>query len=764
MPIMARMKDELTSIHLPFDFDSNGNALTACSIAGNTQQSGTPSPQSIIMPTFCGVRTENLFDTSTATLGKYINSQGVETASTAPEQIDRLNHTDYIEIQPNTDYTYHYKFRYGVSNTIALCWFDASKNLISRVAKDVGQSQKEYILTGTSPVNAAFCIINFTGYLPNESMELSFNIGSTALPYEPYGWAEKITSAGQTQTVYLGQVQTVRRVRKLVLDGTEEWLIATQSGHNAAVLRLNPIGIDSSILHKYGICTHYPVAYNNNDGYARILNNGNNLRIMDDLRAVDKTAWKSYLADQYAAGTPVTVWYVLATPTTGVVNEPLAKIGDYSDELHSEDAGITIPTVRGSNTLMVDTTVQPSAMSIRGTGLYHMVTKIPEPLINKEVKHVLDASGNFVYKSPAYYSWTGIREIVRAGKAPQYYPLGSIIYDNFVPSTGTAFQVVAYDKHFDPDLTAQGHTHSMTLAELKITDNVQFCSIQSMLVVETAMPAGTYRFTIPNYDATYGGNKTYVFTTTQQIPVGGCVVLNWQYQQQPKSVSTYATQTDTTALDSNKALTVWDGSSAATDIGTVKLSMSDPDSTYGKLNHIHRARYGTNNYYCSGVRQLINSDANSNAWWQPMDIFDRPYSDRGVSGKLYRLREDMVNVLATTQIESIANTVFETTAIDGTTFTLGTKYSMRDKCFLLSPNEVNLNADTSVGSILDYYVGANNAKRIKYRKDNGNAQHWWLRTPYPSTAGLVRFVYSSGALNGSSAGTTHGCVAACTIQ
>lgn len=350
----------------PLPFKADGTPLISLSMLGNTQQTGTPTPDNPIMPTFCGVRTGNLLDTSTATLGKYINAQDIETESTALEPIDRLNHTDYIEIQPNTNYTYHYKYSRGVANTIALCWFDASKNLISRATKDMGQSQKEYVLTGTSPVNAAFCIINFTGYLPNESMELSFNIGSTALPYEPYGWAEKITSAGQTQTVYLGQVQTVRRVRKLVLDGTEEWLIATQSGHNAAVLRLNPIGIDSSILHKYGICTHYPVAYNNNDGYARILNNGNNLRIMDDLRAVDKTAWKSYLADQYAAGTPVTVWYVLATPTTGVVNEPLAKIGDYADELRSTNAGITIPTVKGANVLTVDTDLQPSEMTITG--------------------------------------------------------------------------------------------------------------------------------------------------------------------------------------------------------------------------------------------------------------------------------------------------------------------------------------------------------------------------------------------------------------
>jgi len=73
---------------------------------------------------------------------------------------------------------------------------------------------------------------------------------------------------------------------------------------------------------------------------------------------------KAYLASEYAAGTPVTVWYVLETPTEGIVNEPLYKIGDYADELTTTTP---IPTAKGSNTLTVDTTVQPSEVSITYT-------------------------------------------------------------------------------------------------------------------------------------------------------------------------------------------------------------------------------------------------------------------------------------------------------------------------------------------------------------------------------------------------------------
>ena len=345
----------------PLPFKADGTPLISLSMLGNTQQTGTPTPDNPIMPTFCGVRTGNLLDTSTATLGKYINAQDIETESTALEPIDRLNHTDYIEIQPNTNYTYHYKYSRGVANTIALCWFDASKNLISRATKDMGQSQKEYVLTGTSPVNAAFCIINFTGYLPNESMELSFNTGSTALPYEPYGWAEKITSAGQTQTVYLGQTQTLRRIKKIDL-GTKTWS-KTASGNFIALLNDGVVVGNAQVGFAY--CSHFIVVSANSYGstpYSLCVS----INSMSSV-AINKTGYETLSETEFKdAMNGVYLWYALAIPTTAIVNEPLAKIGDYADELRSTNAGITIPTVKGANVLTVDTDLQPSEMTITG--------------------------------------------------------------------------------------------------------------------------------------------------------------------------------------------------------------------------------------------------------------------------------------------------------------------------------------------------------------------------------------------------------------
>ena len=399
---------------------------------------------------------------------------------------------------------------------------------------------------------------------------------------------------------------------------------------------------------------------------------------------------------------------------------------------------------------------------------YKKITKIPISE-NKEIKHILDNNGKYIYKAPAYYTWEGIRNIVRSGKAPQYYPIGSIIYDNFNSDTGTAFQVIAYDKHFDPSLISQGYTHSMTLCELMLTDVILFDAIEAFLYVETEIPAGVYKFTIPNYDAAYGGNKTYYFTSTKSIPVGGQLVLTWQYKQLPNQVASYSNNTTTTAIESNMPLTEWiEGTSPeAINLGTIAGPTTQlGSSNYGKMNHIQRARYGSNNYLQSGVRQYINSNSVANTWWTPQTIFDRPYESRALAGKLTKLNQDLVSVMVTPEIKSKTNKYFETDSLDGTSFTLNTDYTINeDKMFLLSPMEVNFNTvDTSIGVILDYYVLADDDKRIKYRKSDKIAYYWWFRTPYPTGAHNVRYVTSSGALNSNGAYASGGVATACVIQ
>jgi hypothetical protein len=174
-------------------------------------------------------------------------------------------------------------------------------------------------------------------------------------------WTIPLTCAGQTVPVYLGQTQTVRRIKKLVLTGDENYTAGSVIGQ----IRTPITGAINSL----GLCTHYilKASYGGARPYIRIASNILWFELSPDGYETKEEAladFKAYLAAQYAAGTPVTVWYVLAEPETAIVNEPLAKIGDYADELNSADAAVTIPTVKGQNTLTVETDLQPSEMTI----------------------------------------------------------------------------------------------------------------------------------------------------------------------------------------------------------------------------------------------------------------------------------------------------------------------------------------------------------------------------------------------------------------
>lgn len=184
-------------------------------------------------------------------------------------------------------------------------------------------------------------------------------------------WKIPITCAEQTTPVYLGQTPTVRRVKKVVFNGTENW-----NGSDSSATKYletdSIIGGSAKIDGITSASTHYSGANNVRSGDLIPVNSccflidpGDNrvlyIKGSDPITLAD---FKAYLAAQYANGTPVTIWYVLAAPETGIVNEPLAKIGDYCDELHSEDAGVTIPTAKGQNTLTVETDLQPSSMAI----------------------------------------------------------------------------------------------------------------------------------------------------------------------------------------------------------------------------------------------------------------------------------------------------------------------------------------------------------------------------------------------------------------
>lgn len=358
----------------PISFTKSiGKPLVSWDLLGNTQQTGTPSPDNPVMPTFCGVRTAQLLDIKdgTQTINNVawaayhgtITAQGVTTAESASDAVIVYdgkftrggNYINYCRIQasksikpPSGTYTFSANANPSDSSRIALIVGDNDGRFSDGTARKIAVGEtfsvngNEYIMLVLSS-HANLNQYNFGNIM--------LNSGSTALPYEPYGWKIPITCAGQTVPVYLGEVPTVRRIKKLVLSGTENW---RESSDGNIYIALSP---DKGVAWTPVLSTHFAMA--------QVKTNGNILIFVNakvDFDTVEEC--KTYLATQYAVGTPVTVWYVLETPETAIVNEPLAKIGDYADELHSADADVTIPTAKGNNTLTVDTDLPPSSMTI----------------------------------------------------------------------------------------------------------------------------------------------------------------------------------------------------------------------------------------------------------------------------------------------------------------------------------------------------------------------------------------------------------------
>ena len=340
-------------------------------IYGNLTQNGTPTPENPIVPQECGERTENLFDADSTHQGYYNNSGNF------------VANNKYICSQPilasEQNYTISAINSYtGGGYVFQLVYFNANDEYISLDSASLYGAGKKS-LTGSVPSSATKIIAVVT----SDSSECILVEGSTALPYEPYGYKLPLTSGSTPVDIYLGESQTTRRIKKLVLTGEETpaSISQTTDGNNYCVAyKYSDLGMTDIInydeltyLCPYPafVSSHFtmksieglplPNVYNDiqpgqvggNTWIPRIAGTPTyNRYIIFCVSGITTTNdFKAYLQQQYANGTPVTVWYVLAEPETGILNEPLRKIGDYADTIDSTQTSAQIPTTANSTTI-----------------------------------------------------------------------------------------------------------------------------------------------------------------------------------------------------------------------------------------------------------------------------------------------------------------------------------------------------------------------------------------------------------------------------
>ena len=225
------------------------------------------------------------------------------------------------------------------------------------------------VITSTADVDKVFTLADYTGisvYINIGSAGIQFNVddfrvmicaGAPQSDYQPY--TGETHTIALPRTVYDGEVDAAGEGLEtwghVVLDGTENWLLVSDVNyvlHHA---------LASAGTRKDGLCSHYKYQYN----YAGdcVFTESTSVYTGRALREKYATVddWKAYLAAQYAAGTPVTICYKLATPT------PFTATG-----------GGTIAAIEGVNTIMTD------ADSLTVTGL-----KDPRAAVKKLEDRVL---------------------------------------------------------------------------------------------------------------------------------------------------------------------------------------------------------------------------------------------------------------------------------------------------------------------------------------------------------------------------------------
>lgn len=174
-------------------------------------------------------------------------------------------------------------------------------------------------------------------------------VGTTITPYSKY--QSTTNTLTLPETVYGGEVDTVtgegqETWKTITLDGTEEWTFQTTNrpGKSGFVFQVPEIATPENPGIKGGIvCSQYPAVtandtYQCKNGISVEAQEHHYFRIYNDTYAggtIDE--WKSYLAAQHEAGTPVQVCYKLATPT------PFTATGAQP-----------IPALAGVNTVLTD--------------------------------------------------------------------------------------------------------------------------------------------------------------------------------------------------------------------------------------------------------------------------------------------------------------------------------------------------------------------------------------------------------------------------
>ena len=236
---------------------------------------------------------------------------------------------------------------------------DTNATVKGELIKDFEMFTYIWIASGTT----------FTNYKFTVQIERINTLNENATEYEPY--AENIeildlkttelckikdsngNTVAQDRAVYKNNKwQWEKKIWKVVLNGTENWQLA---GSKIGFFFCNSLGNTYALSNNIPVCSHFvghvnienatnnnlalgEVAFNSDSAYSRLYIYSTQFKTAEEL--------KTFLAEQYSKGTPVTIYYVLRTPQ---YQDCIAEQSAVLDKIHNN-----FDLQKGTNNIIVE--------------------------------------------------------------------------------------------------------------------------------------------------------------------------------------------------------------------------------------------------------------------------------------------------------------------------------------------------------------------------------------------------------------------------
>lgn len=209
----------------------------------------------------------------------------------------------------------------GWTNSTTTAKRYVSTILKGKAVPKIGYCDTFAFLTSGAGTEVGWCTIDANGSLYFNTTFDTVEDWKSALQKNPVSFWYRSNEYSETSSVKV-QKET-HQMAVLVLDGTENIAFNTSNAGKRIKIKAGSIPRVPSSTNDVGNlhCTHYkPVSRGATDsgesGVSFLALNSKGFYIVDDryMGDSDVTNFKAYLAEQYAAGTPVTILYELATP------------------------------------------------------------------------------------------------------------------------------------------------------------------------------------------------------------------------------------------------------------------------------------------------------------------------------------------------------------------------------------------------------------------------------------------------------------------